>query len=161
MSLGNSLNGSGLEFPHHESESRHKGKQRCHRRGSVSSPRRRRPSHWHRLERAQPSDPADRRARAPAGCATPWKEATEPNPAESPTREKGISVTSPRPRFLGSWTKNSAHLRPDSRAGTSPSLCASVAILVSKLLSPPPFRPRPHAFGLAKVFPVLPCDWTA
>lgn len=34
--------------------------------------------------------------------------------------------------------KLGSYLRPDSRAGTSPSLCASVAILVNKLLSPPP-----------------------
>ena len=95
-----------------------------------------------------PAPRPDHRASAPAG-AKMRNAAGERNKARprwvTVTRGKGISTTSPRPRFQGSWTKSSSHLRPDSPAGTSPSLCASVAILVNKLLSPPPTPTPPTA----------------
>ena len=142
-------------FPHHRDESQRKGTQRCHHKqvglqptplvdlpiataGSsrvlaVPSAGARPPS----LSPCRRKD--EKRRRKKEQSLAPWVTVTQ---------EKGVSTTSPRPRFLGSWTKNWAHLRPGSGAGTSPSLCASVAILVSKLLSPPPTLAPPSCLSI-------------
>lgn len=145
MTLRNSLNSSGLAFPHQQDESQRKRRQRCHHQLVGLQPKPRVTAHGHQQSQAgarlTPSAGRDHPASVPAGARVPYitGERHKVRPRwVSITQRKGVSTTSPRPRFLGSWTKSSAHLRPDSPAGTSPSLRASVAILVSKLLSPPP-----------------------
>lgn len=103
-----------------------KGHQEDHARGPTGTqrPGGNREPQTRRRERAERRGSKAKNP-APLGHCDPWE-------------RRHYQTTSPRPRFLGSWTKNSAHLRPLSRAGTSPSLCASVAILVTKRLSPPP-----------------------
>ena len=142
-------------FPHHQDESQPKGTQRRHHKQVGLRPTplvdlpiaSAGPSTVLAVPSAGAGPPSlsprrrkdDKRRREKEQSLAPWVTVTQ---------EKGVSATSPRPRFLGSWTKNWAHLRPDSRAGTSPSLCASAAILVSKLLSPPPTLAPPSCLWI-------------